>query len=92
MEIALTPSGALILTGPSGQHFTVPSSPIGLTVIKRVLQAQAEAREADWRFGSPANPTQALIDEWLRHDAENKRLAEIERLRSLGFNNITLEI
>lgn len=90
MQIALAPSGDFRLTTPAGNTVTVPATPIGLVIIRRMLEAQAVERRPT--LGTDASPIQHMVDEWLKEDAARKRAELRTRLAKHGLTSITLTI
>lgn len=92
MDIRLDPSGGFFLTIPStvaeGHTIRIPFSLTGLSLLRTILR-NAEERAGE-KIGSTFSPTQSMVDEWLRRDAEVKNA---ERLAALGdLAKIKLEI
>jgi len=68
----------------SGRTHTieVPQSVGGLKIIHRVLMDRQRA--ADRRIGHVASPTQVMVEQWLRIEAENHRkMLEEDRKKKL---------
>lgn len=81
VSIALGPHG-FILTVPStlegrSHDIEVPANESGITVIRKVLSAQARAiKEYERKLGFEASPTQAMVEQWLRLDRITRAAAK----------------
>lgn len=84
-RISLTPEGRLLLTFPpsskwAGYSLKIDATPGGLTLLKQILQAQAN--DGVTALGTRGAPTQAVVDAWLKEDRERRKA---EKVMNLGF-------
>jgi hypothetical protein len=96
MDIQLSPSGNFILAVPSDgpkasgvHHVVIPATLTGIAVLKKILSKQSRKRDA---IGSESAPTQHMIDQWLKADAEAKAVATAKRFEELGLDISSLKI
>jgi len=72
--IALHDNGTHLVVQFPGHAVNVPMDDRGWEVIRTVLQARADESVADWNkgIGTAAQPTQDLINDWLRNNTVTK--------------------
>ena len=97
-RVRLTPEGKLAVCAPhafSGREFVVPFSIEGLAVLHTVLKRAAEVGpDSDkGKIGYEANPTQALVDEWLRNNSPTTQatLAKARLMEEYGLSDDDLD-
>lgn len=80
--IALTPDGlfALTIPSPSGgeQTIEIPFTIEGFLALRRILIAREVAPKA--KLGTDAEPTQSLVQEWLRHHAPKPKEVDLSAI------------
>lgn len=73
VSITLGKSDTLVVHIPGvesiGHHITIPFSTDGLTLLRSILIAR---RSETKKIGSPAAPTQHMVDEWLKANSVTK--------------------
>ncbi len=92
ISISLAPSGQFILTIPSangaGPHeVLVPQNLGGLSILNKVLSAEAKADQAAKRIGHDASPTQAQVNAWLTEDRRQRAIASDEERKQKAEAN-----
>jgi len=72
------------IPSPSGgeQSVTIPLTLEGLRILKRILSAEPH-REFGTRLGTPAEPTQALVNAWLRSERQRTLATEVSDVEDL---------
>ncbi|HEY9155563.1 MAG TPA: hypothetical protein VIM69_10550 [Opitutaceae bacterium] len=72
------------IPSPSGgtQHITIPLSLDGLRILKRILSAPSH-RDFGAKLGTDCEPTQALVNEWLKAERQRQRESEAKILDDL---------
>lgn len=80
-SLSLSPSGDLLLSIPSptgeAQTVLVPFSVEGLRVIRKVLLARES--EPDQRLGHWSEPTQSMVEAFLRNERETKAKSFVDK-------------
>lgn len=96
MDITLSPSGNFVLAVPSEgpkasgvHHVVIPATLSGIQVLKKILSRNAKQRGA---IGEASAPTQYMIDQWLKADAEAKAAATAAKFEALGLDITSLKI
>jgi hypothetical protein len=68
-EITLGPDDTFHLI-VDGHTLSLPCNLSGMKALRRILRKRIDAQ--DKRIGTQASPVQAMVDAWLRNDAEAK--------------------
>lgn len=96
MDISLSPSGNFVLAVPSDgprasgvHHVVIPATLSGIQVLKKILSRNAARRGA---IGEASAPTQYMVDQWLKADADAKAAATVKRFEELGLDVTSLKI
>lgn len=91
MNIELAPDGGFTLSVPSasGTHpISIPFSEKGLRLLRHILTRYERAPKA--KIGNTSSPTQYMVEQWLKQDAERKREeaaeAHAKMLEELSFD------
>lgn len=84
MNIELGPDNTFLLTLPNGHSVAVPQSDRGLSILRRILSAEAASGPA--KIGHAQAPVQHMVDEWLKAEAAAKQSEALALAKSLNIN------
>lgn len=72
------------IPSPSGgtQSILIPMTLDGVRILKRILSAQPHHAHGK-KLGTESEPTQALINEWLKAERQRNLAKEVEKIEDL---------
>ena len=85
IKLTLNASGEMLAIIPSAiegrdQVVSIPASLDGLRILKRILVARDRGSA---KLGEAAEPTQALVNEWLKAERQRQLSSEVAKIEDL---------